>query len=351
MGCLYGLKPETDVPGPVFFTTEYNCRTQSGRTEAVMNIVLLEPLGISEDTLQELSRTLTDAGHHFTAYSSFTTDPAELISRSREADILIIANHPLPGEVIRAAENLKMISVAFVGIDHVDVEACKEKGIRISNTGGYCTDAVAELALGLALDCLRNISQCDRAVQAGAGKGSLAGHELKGKSVGIVGTGAIGCRTAELFRAFGCSLLGYSRTQRPEALALGIKYLPLSDLMAQSDIVSVHTPLTPDTRALIGEKEIACMKPGAILINTARGPVVDTPALANALREGRIKAGIDVYEKDPPLPEGHPLLDAPNLVCTPHVAFDTRESIDRRAGMAFENVTAWLEGAPVRVML
>ena len=121
--------------------------------------------------------------------------------------------------------------------------------------------------------------------------------------------------------------------------------------MRQADIVSVHTPLTPDTRDLIGEKEIGRMKPGAILVNTSRGPVVNTRALANALNEGRICAGIDVYENDPPLPADHPLMGAKNLVCTPHVAFETRESIDRRAAMAFENVTSWLGGKQIRTML
>ncbi len=316
-----------------------------------MKVVLMEPLGISAETLDALADTLRAGGHEFEAYDSFSADPEELIRRAGDADVLMVANHPLPGEVIRADANLKFVSVAFVGIDHVDTEACREKGVRISNTGGYCSDAVAELAVGLALDCLRNITACDSAVAAGAGKGNLAGHELAGKTVGIIGTGAIGCRTAEIFKAFRCRLIGYSRSARPEAEALGIERMPLAEVMRQADIVTIHTPLTPDTKGLIGAEEIGAMKPGAILINTSRGPVVDTDALAAALREGKIKAGIDVYEKDPPLPEGHPLLTAPNVVRTPHVGFDTRESIDRRAEMAFENVTAWISGYPVRVML
>ena len=315
-----------------------------------MNIVLMEPLGIPEENLDALAGKLKALGHTFTSYDAFTLDTEEMKNRSRDADVLIIANHPLPGEVIRAAANLKMISVAFGGIDHVDEEACKEKGIMICNTGGYCDDAVAELAVGLAIDCLRNIPAGDRAVQAGEGKGNLAGRELAGKTVGIIGTGGIGCRTAELFKAFGCHLIGYSRSERQLARDLGIRYMKLDEVMEQADIVSVHTPLTPATRGLIGERQIARMKKGAILINTARGPVVDIAAVAAALREGRIKAGFDVYEADPPLPAGHPFLGAPNLICTPHVGFDTRESIDRRADMAFENVTKWLAGTPVRVM-
>lgn len=316
-----------------------------------MKIVLMEPLGISKETLDKLSATLTDKGHAFKAYDSVTTDTEEMIKRAEDAEVLIIANHPLPGEVIRADKNLKLVSVAFVGIDHVDVEACKEKGVLISNTGGYCDDAVAELAIGLTLDCLRNITECNAAVQAGQGKGNLAGHELAGKTVGIIGTGAIGLRTAAIFKAFGCKLIGYSRSEKTAAKALGLEYMPLHDVMAKADIISVHTPLTNQTKGLIGKDEIAAMKEGAIIINTSRGPVIETEALAKALREGRIKAGIDVFEKDPPLPADHPLLGAPNLVCTPHVGFDTRESIDRRADMVFENVTSWMEGKQIRKML
>ncbi|WP_244661399.1 NAD(P)-dependent oxidoreductase, partial [Lactobacillus nasalidis] len=188
------------------------------------------------------------------------------------------------------------------------------------------------------------ISAGNEAVQAGKGKSGLQGRELAGKTVGIVGTGAIGCRTAEIFKAFGCKLIGFSRSQKPAARALGLEYKLLDEVMQEADIVSLHTPLTPETKGLIGQKEICEMKEGAILINTSRGPVVDTEALASALKEGRIKAGLDVFDQDPPLPSDYPLLGLPNLVCTPHVGFDTRESIDRRAEMAFENVTAWLGG-------
>ncbi|MBQ9156488.1 MAG: hydroxyacid dehydrogenase [Eubacterium sp.] len=316
-----------------------------------MKIVLLEPLGIAKGTLNQLSLSLTSLGHDFTAYDTFTTDVNELKKRAGQADILMLANHPLPGEVIRADDNLKFISVAFVGIDHIDIDACKEKGIAISNTGGYCDDAVAELAVGLTLDCLRNISEGNAAVKTGGGKQGVKGHELAGKTVGIVGTGAIGMRTAQIFKVFGCKLIGFSRTKREEAKSIGIEYRPLPELMAESDIITVHTPLTPETRGLIGRKEIAAMKEGAILINTARGPVVDTDALAEALKADRIKAGTDVFEKDPPLPANHPLLDAPNLICTPHIGFDTRESIDRRAEMVFENVLSWLNGKQIRKML
>lgn len=316
-----------------------------------MNIVLLEPLGISGEKLETLSKQLEAQGHSFRAYSELTLDPEELKKRSAGAEVLMIANHPLPDEVIDACDTLKMVSVAFVGIDHVGTEACSRRNIPVYNTGGYCDDAVAELAVGLALDHLRNISKGNDAVQGGGGKAGLQGNELRGKTVGIIGTGSIGCRTAEIFRAFGCRLIGYSRSERQKAKELGIEYRSLPDLMAEADIVSVHTPLTPQTRDLIGREEIAVMKPGAILINTSRGPVVNTEAVAEAIQSGQIRYGTDVYENDPPLPEGHSFLGAPNLICTPHVGFDTVESIERRADMVFENIQTWINGEDKRRVL
>ena len=139
--------------------------------------------------------------------------------------------------------------------------------------------------------------------------------------------------------------MGYSRSQRPEALSLGLSYVSLDTLLAESDIVSLHTPLTDETRGMINRDRIAKMKPGAILINTARGAVADSQALADALREGRLGAlGTDVFETEPPLSEDHPLLHAPHTVLTPHVAFATEESLDRRAEITFDNVIQWLSG-------
>ena len=210
----------------------------SDRKERSMKIVLMEPLGVSSEIIEKLADGLVSAGHTFASYDTFTTDTDELIRRAGDADILMIANHPLPGEVIRADKNLKFISVAFVGIDHIDTDACKEQGVAISNTGGYCDDAVAELAVGLALDCLRNITECNAAVRSGGGKGALAGNELAGRTVGIIGTGAIGMRTAEIFKAFRCRLIGFNRSDKPKAREMGIELMPLDEVMKQADIIT-----------------------------------------------------------------------------------------------------------------
>lgn len=317
-----------------------------------MKIVLMEPLSVSRETIDRLAAPLKQAGHSFTAYDTVATEPHELIQRAQDADILMIANHPLPDEVIEACPHLKYISVAFVGIDHVGQAACKARQIHVSNAAGYCRDAVAELALGLALDCLRNISACNQVVRSQGTKAGLVGHELHGRTVGIVGTGDTGIRTAQLYKAFGCRVLGYSRSRRQLALDSGVEYVSLEQLLKESDIVSLHTPLNESTQNLINAQRVAMMKEGAILINTSRGPVVDAQAVADALNSGHLGAlGTDVFEVEPPVPEDHPFFGAKNVVATPHVAFATAESLDRRAEITFDNVVKWLEGTLQNQML
>ena len=315
-----------------------------------MKITLLEPLGIPAQVLAQYQASLESKGHTFTAYSDKTTDPAELIRRTGESDIAIIANNPYPAEVVAAAPNLKMLDVAFTGIDHVALEACKEKGIMICNAAGYSTQCVAELAIGLVIACLRNLSACETATRTGGVGGPLRGREIGGRTVGIVGTGAIGTMTARLFQAFGAKVIAYSRTVRPEVEAMGVEYVTLEELMAQSDIVSVHVPNNQETKGMISKELIAAMKPSAIFINVARGAIVDNAALAEALNAGKIAgAGIDVFDMEPPIPEDYPLLHAKNAVLTPHVAFATDESMLRRAEIVFQNVEAYLAGSPENV--
>jgi len=317
-----------------------------------MKIVMLEPLGISEDTVMSLAKPFIDQGHEFVFCGKKIETEEEVISRAAGADVFIIANSPLSGKVIRSAPNLKMISVAFTGVDHVDKAACTEKNILVSNAQGYCTDTVAELTFGLILSKLRNILPCDARTREGGTKDGLVGNELSGKTIGIIGTGAIGRRVAEIARVFGCKVLGYSRTQNAEAKAMGIQYLPLDELLKQSDIVSLHTPLTDETKNLISREKIALMKPTAILINTARGAVVDNKALAEALNEGRIAgAGIDVFEMEPPIPVDHPLNSAKNTILTPHIAFAAKESMFRRAQITLGNISAWMAGKPENVKI
>lgn len=305
-----------------------------------MRIVMLEPVAVSAGVLKALAAPLIKQGHELVICQEKVSEEE---AKEADADVFIIANSPLKGEVIRANKNLKLISVAFTGIDHVDLAACRERGIEIRNAAGYCTNAVAELTFAHILSVLRKVADCDGQVRRGGTKAGLIGHELYGKTLGIVGTGAIGTRVAEIGGIFGCRLLGYNRTEHEEARHLGVRYVGLEQLMSESDIITLHTPLTEETRLLIDREKIALMKKEAILINMARGGVVDSTALAQALTDGKIAgAGIDVFETEPPIVPEHPLLHAPGVLLTPHVAFATEESMLRRAGITMNNIISWM---------
>lgn len=315
-----------------------------------MNIVLLESLGVPDELLNACAKPLTDAGHTFTAYPK-NTDPKVQIEQAKDADVIMIANMPLKGEVISACPNLKFIDVAFTGVDHVDLEACKAKGVKVSNAAGYSNEAVAELSVCMALSLLRNVPQVEARCRAGQTKDGLVGSELRGKTVGIVGVGAIGLRTAELFHAFGCRILGNKRHVKGDEPSY-IEFVSLDELLAQSDIVSLHCPLNESTKGLIDRDAIAKMKPGALLINVARGPVVVSQDLADALNSGHLGgAGIDVFEVEPPLATDHPLLHSKNTIVTPHMAFASAESMAERCKIVFRSLQSWLDGNQINVIL
>ncbi len=314
-----------------------------------MKIVMMESLGISRDSFRTLSLLLKADGHEVIAYEERAKTEEALIERVREADVIVLANQPLRRSVIEQCHRLKLVDVAFTGLDHVDLMACQERNIMVCNAAGYSTNAVAELAFGLIIDLYRDIVNCHQNLINGVVTG-VPGFELRGKTLGIVGTGAIGLRVAEIGKAFGCNLIGYSRHPREAGKALGMTYLPLEDVLRRSDIVTLHLPLTPETTGIIGEAELKLMKPEAILINTARGGIVDSQALTNALNGGIIAgAGIDVFNEEPPFTKHEPLMTARNVVLTPHIAYSTKESLYQRAAIVFDNVRCWLEGKPQNV--
>lgn len=308
-----------------------------------MNIVLLESLSISDNVLQKYIKILEKNGHNFTYYER-NDDVNQQKERVKNADVLMLANMPLKGEVIRACKNLKYINIAFTGVDHVDVKTAREMGIKLSNASGYSNDSVAELTICMMLSLLRNIPQVDARCRAGKTKDGLVGCELKGKTVGIVGTGAIGMTVAKLCHAFGCKIVAYNGFSHKENSDL-ITYLPLKKMLEVSDIVTLHCPLTEKSKKLINKETLSFMKKSAVLINAARGGVVDTEALADSLNNGKISgAGIDVFETEPPLDINHPLLKTPNTIVTPHIAFATKESMEKRAEIVFENLNQFLAG-------
>ncbi|MEE0937958.1 MAG: NAD(P)-dependent oxidoreductase [Bacteroidales bacterium] len=308
-----------------------------------MKIVAVEPIGISRQRAEELVERYAAKGCDFVVYPDRKEDEQTLVERMKDADVVIVSNIRLSREVLEQCPKLKFLNVAFTGLDHIDQEYCREKGILIRNASGYATQAVAELAVGLMLDVYRKITPFDASTRNLQGRNNILGRELHGKTVGLVGTGAIGLRTAAILKAFGCRLLAYSRTERQEALDMGIEYTTLEDLMQRSDIISLHTPLTAQTNGLISREMLELCKPSAIIINTARGAVIDNKALAEMLNKDCIAgAGIDVYEYEPPLQSNHPLLSAKNAVLLPHVAFATQESFSMRVDIILRNLDEYL---------
>lgn len=313
-----------------------------------MKLVIIEPLGVEEEKLLGLAKEKLADKVEIVYYNTRVTDTATLVERAKDADMLAFSNLPFKKEVLENCPNLKLISVAFTGVDHVAMDYCKERGIMVCNCAGYSNTAVSELVFGLVLSLYRYIVECNTVVRQGKDKTGLIGLELEGKKFGVVGMGAIGSRTAMLAKAFGCEVYGYNRSEKQMD---GVTMTDLDTLLATCDIVSLHVPLNDSTRGLINAEKLALMKPTAILINTARGPVVDSEALAAALKEGRLAgAAADVFEIEPPLPVEHPLLNCPNLIATPHVAFATKEALYKRAIIVFDNIVNYLNGTPKNVM-
>ena len=309
-----------------------------------MTIVCVESLGIPQNRFETLKAHYTAMGHSFTYYMDRREDEETLAERMRDADVAVISNIKLTASVLSQCTKLRYLSVAFTGLDHIDLEYCKAHDITVQNAAGYSTTAVSELAVGMMLDLLRNIVTLSELTHQGGSRGTFLGRELRGKTVGIIGTGAIGTATARLLLAFGAKVIAWSRSERHEVKALGVEYMPLETLLQQSDIVSLHVPLNNDTRSLIGEHELQLMKPTALLVNTARGPVCDIAAVGKALVDGRIAgAAFDVFEKEPPLPLDHLLLSTNRCLVTPHVAFATEESFAARADIVFGHVDDYLK--------
>jgi glyoxylate reductase len=265
--------------------------------------------------------------------------PAELRERARDAEgLLSLLTDPVDAGLIDACPELRAISNYAVGVDNVDLEAATARSIPVGNTPGVLTEATADLALALMLGIARRLVQGDELVRAGGWvtwePELLLGHDLHGATVGIIGLGRIGKAVAQRVEGFGCEVL---HTSRSGGVALG-------ELLERSDFVTLHCPLTPETRGLIGPEALRRMKRSAYLVNSARGPIVDSGALRSALEGGEIAgAALDVTDPEP-LPGDHPLLGAPNLVVLPHLGSATHATRGRMADMAVDNLLAGLAG-------
>jgi glyoxylate reductase len=274
----------------------------------------------------------------------------ELLEAVRGASgVLATATEKMDGEVMDAAgEGLRVVANMAVGYDNVDVGAAKERGIIVTNTPGVLDETTADVAFMLLLAAARRLGEGERLLRAGRwewwGPRQLRGLDVWGKSLGIVGMGRIGRAVARRAKGFGMEVLYHNRSRNEDAeKELGARHLELDTLLRESDFVSIHTPLTAETRHLIGERELGLMRETTVLVNTSRGPVVDEAALAEALEEGRIfAAGLDVYEEEPKV---HPkLLELENAVLAPHIGSASVETRDRMAALAAENLRAVLGG-------
>jgi glyoxylate reductase len=263
----------------------------------------------------------------------------ELLARIEELEgLLSLLTDPVDAELIAAAPVLRAISNYAVGTDNVDLEAASAHGIPVGNTPDVLTESTADLAVALMLGASRRLVEGDAYVRRGEWRTwepeLLLGHDLHGSTVGIVGLGRIGRAVHRRLGGFGCELLFTDESGG----------VTLEELLERSDFVTIHCPLTPDTRGLIGEEALGRMKETAYLVNAARGPIVDTDALARALKAGEIAgAALDVTDPEP-LPGDHPLLDAPGLVVLPHIASATHATRERMADMAVDNLLAGLAG-------
>lgn len=313
--------------------------------EHIVKIAVVEPLGVPNEDLKEQLRTaIKGFDVEIVTSPDRREDEASLIERSGDAEIVVVSNIKYPASVMEKNPNLRYICVAFTGYDHIDMEYCRQHGIMVANCAGYSTTAVAELVFGLAIDLLRSIPSCDQAVRKGGTKAGLVGPELEGKRFGVIGLGAIGSRVAKIAQAFDCEVVAYNRSSKDVP---GVTQVGLEELLSTSDIISVHVPQNAETIGMIGAEQLALCKPSAYFINCARGPIVDSQALADSLNEGRLAgAGIDVFETEPPIATDHPLLNAKNVVATPHVAFASQQAFEKRAAIIASNVASYLAGSP-----
>lgn len=307
-----------------------------------MKISLIDPLEVDKKIIEDHKKKIESMGHDFEYFEESAKTDEEKIERLKDTDIAIITNKPLRSEVINKT-NLKLIDVAFTGVDHIALDTCKEKGIKVLNASGYSDDSVAELVIGLTIGVLRKFNE-NRENIFNAGKNYLLGELIKGKTFGVIGTGHIGSKLIDLLSVFGCKIIAYSRTEKEEVKAKGVDYLDLNSLLKESDIVSLHIPNNKETKGFLGKAELDLMKENAVLINCARGAVVDNDYLAKLLNEDKLRAGIDVFDMEPPLPEDYPLRNAKNVILTNHVAFYTKEAMEIRANIVFDNLYKYLDG-------
>jgi phosphoglycerate dehydrogenase-like enzyme len=308
-----------------------------------MKIAVIDHIYLEEEHIKKL-QSLGD----LEIFKDPPRTPQELKRRIETADIVVVGWSNLTKNSIDSAKKLRMVSIWATTCHYVDARAAADRGIVVAHVPGYATEAVAEHVFALLLAAIRKLTLADRHVRKGDFDWRpFEGGELAGKTLGIIGTGAIGCRVAEIARVFKMKVLGYDKYPNlKKAKEIGMDYADLYTVLKESDIVTLHVTLTTETERLIGEKEIAVMKEGAVVINTSQGKVIDEKALSDALRLGKISyAGLDVFEGEPPAKD-NPLFKLDNTVLSPHIGFYTVEAARRCTDICIDNVAKFLEGHP-----
>jgi D-3-phosphoglycerate dehydrogenase len=281
----------------------------------------------------------------FEVHEELPSGNEELTARIKDADGVILG-WGMPNEVMDQCPKLKIISFTGIGVrNFVDVKHANERGVTVTNTPGYGDQSVAEHALALLFALAKNITRNDGNLRNGKWDQTIESIELKGKTVGLIGIGGIGKCMGDLCKAIGMNVIGWTRRSYPgRSEELGFPLVSLDELLSVSDVISLHLPLTEETRGFLGESELSKVKPGCLLINTARAELVDTAAMIRLLESGHLAgAGIDVYDEEP-LPANHPLLGLPNVILTPHIGFNTPEAIQNILKIAVDNVVNFFQG-------
>lgn len=312
----------------------------------------LNPGDLNWDALKQLcDLTVYDR----TAYD--LSGVGEVINRIKDADIVYTNKTPLPAEAIAAAPKLKFIGVLATGYNVVDVEAAKKRGIPVSNIPTYGTDAVSQMAIALLLEMCHHAGEHNRSVQ----KGEWVSNpdwcywnypliELAGKTMGIIGFGRIGQGTGKIAQALGMNVLAFDSYQNKDLESATMKYVDLDELLAKSDVISLHCPLLDSTAGIINKANIAKMKDGVMIVNNSRGPLVVEDDLAAALNSGKVGgAALDVVSSEP-IKANNPLLKAKNCIITPHISWAPKESRQRLMDIAVDNLRQFLAGKPVNVV-
>ena len=285
------------------------------------------------------------------------TPQEKVVERAKDAEVVFTNKTPLGEDLLKQLPRLKFIGVLATGYNIINIEVAKQQGIVVSNVPGYGTPSVVQMTFALLMELTLHVQHHSNTVREGKWSASkdfcywdYPLVELANKTLGIIGFGDIGGKVADVATAFGMSIIGNSRTQTDQSHRKNFRWVSVTELLKQSDVVSIHCPLTPETKGLINKENLQLMKPSAYLLNTSRGPVIVDQDLADALNNDVIAgAGIDVLSTEPP-PAGNPLFTAKNCIITPHIAWATKEARSRLMDITVNNLNAFLKGEPVNVV-